>query len=939
MLLVVYNGFSQQNPSSLKWKEIDAEHLRVVFPEGLEKQAKKTADLIDFLYTAENKTLNAAPRKIPLLLYNQSTVSNGFVGLRPWRSAWYITPSQYASDLTNEDWFYTLGSHEFRHAVQYAKSNMYFTKLMSILFGQTGVLMGQYSYPYWYFEGDAICTETGLSNIGRGRIPQFDMGIRAILTNDIKIKYDKAKFRSYKTFYPGHYNLGWLLTSYARIKYGADIWDKTLESSSKYSFWPYAFSVALKKHTGLNEKKLYDEAMNYYDSVWTKNIAGIKETEVKIINKEKKKSWTKYTEPNFINDSHILVKKSSMRSDITSFYMIDAEGKEYKIKATDAELVSFAKNKAVWARTYPDLRWQLRSYSDIIVFDIAEQTEKRLTIKQKLFAPAISPDGKRIAATEYNEYMQCALVILDAETGKEVLRHEARNNDFFRTPSWDNENKKIVFTKSNEEGTVISIFDTETQTVKNITKRSYENVGRPVFYKNYIIYNSPYSGIGNIYAINIDSGKRYQITSRKYGAYNPKIRGDKMLFIDYSDEGYDIAEMILKESNWKPIEDVKYRGTNTADIIQKQEQGKNVLNPKIIPKKEYKIKKYNRLKDAVNIHSWGIYTTPPDELTPDGIFNYKPEVAFEIYSANIMNTVFGSVGGRYNINEQTFSSEISTIFKRYYPEFSFSGRWAERSLNYGDLGNDRWEEYTATSKVSVPFNFSSGIYYRGAKLQSSYSFIQRKDKDYRYLSESGDGNFSTLSYSGYLYSFRHTATQDINPEFGYFLYAGYQHTPFNTNIYGNQFSLLSSFYLPGFLRHHSINLKTGYEQQRKDFDNYNYYWFNTSQSFARGYDFRAFRKYFSFSANYEFPVWYPDFNIGPFAYFKRIRGNIFYDYSHLNVLGYDDTANYQSTGLELYLQMYLFRLSEPVEIGGRFSYLLDGTNTLVPEFIALSIPF
>ncbi|NPA68534.1 MAG: hypothetical protein GXO50_08000 [Chlorobi bacterium] len=947
-LIIIETVYSQQNPPSVKWMEINSEHVKVIFDKGLEKQAAKVANFIDYLYPLETKTLKGNPRKIPLIIYNNSTISNGFVGLRPWRSAWYITPSQYAADLTTEDWFYTLGSHEFRHAVQYDKSNKYFTKLLSILTGQSGILTGQYSYPYWYFEGDAVCMETGLSDKGRGRMPQFNMGIRTILLNNKKISYDKAKFRSYKTFYPGHYNLGWLLTSYAREHYGANIWDKTLETSAKYSFWPYAFSLALKYHTGLNEKQLYEKAMHDLDSAWTNKIKNLKIDSIEVINRAPKKSWTKYTEPVFTDDNNILVKKSSMKSDITSFYIIDKNGNEKKIKATDAGIISAACGKITWARRYPDIRWQLRDYSDIIIFDIKTEKEKRLTKKQKLFAPALSSDGKKIAAVEFTDEMKCALVIIDAETGKTINKFPANSNDFYRTPSWNDNNDKVVLTRSNENGTALSIINTETGEITDILPVSPENTGRPAFYKDYILYNSPYNGIGNIYAVNINTKERFQVTSRKYGAYNPKVKDDEMLFIDYSEEGYDIAKITLNEKKFMPIEKVKFYGLNTADIIQKQEQGKNMLKPELIPDKKFEPKKYNRFKNALNIHSWGLYLNEPDDYS--NLSNYNPEAGVKIYSANILNTVFGSIGGTYNINEETLSSNITAIFKRFYPEFSISGNWAERRAVYtlydqdADkyyLAEDRWNERKATLKTSVPFNFSKGIFYKGANISASYSFVNRNNKDYRYISESAEGNFSALSYSGQIYAFRHTATQDIYPKTGYFLYATYSNTPFNTDIYGHQFASVLSVYLPGIINHHSLNLKFGFETQRSDFDN-TYYWFGSPLSFPRGYDYKAFDKLSVFQVNYAFPLWYPDFNIGPLTYLKRIRAGLFYDYADLNEIGIDASRKYASAGLEMFFEMYVFRLSEPIEIGGRVSYIINqfssSDDRFVPEFIVLSIP-
>ena len=165
--------------------------------------------------------------------------------------------------------------------------------------------MGEYSIPYWFFEGDAVAIETSLSEGGRGRIPQFDMPIRTMLLTNKKISYDKAKFGSYKTFVPGYYNLGYQLVSQARVMYGEDVWNKTLNHTSKISFWPYAFSRGLKKASGLNEKKLYKKVMSHLDSTWEDELKNITITNAKIINTKEKKSWTKYTEVNYLNENQI----------------------------------------------------------------------------------------------------------------------------------------------------------------------------------------------------------------------------------------------------------------------------------------------------------------------------------------------------------------------------------------------------------------------------------------------------------------------------------------------------------------------------------------------------------------------------------------------------------------------------------------------------------
>ncbi len=913
-------------PSKTKWKEINTKNAKIIFPVEMTENAQEAANLINYVYTLETKTLKSPPKKIPLIIYNTSTVTNGYVGLRPWRTGWYITPSQYATDLNTDYWFYTLAAHEYRHAVQYTHSNKRFTKILSTLFGQTGILMGQYSYPGWFFEGDAVCTETALGNGGRGRIPQFEMGLRTILLSNKKITYDKTKLFSYKEFYPGYYNLGWSLTSYARQQFGAELWNDVISESTKYSFWPFAFSRSLKKNTGLNEKKLFQAALQSLDSVWTKDALSIKETPITIINKTKKKSWTKYTEPHFLNDGSIICKKASLDGDITAFYKINKDGTEKKIKNTDAGMFSVSGNKIVWARTIPDLRWKLRNYSDIIIFDVETKKEKRITKKAKYFAPAISPNGKIIVAVEYNNVMKTSLVFLDAETGKLLNKIESANNDFIRTPTWSANGKNIVYTNTNKVGTALSIINYENSLIKELLPHGHENIGKPIFYKDYIIYNSPYDGIGNIYALNINTKEKYRVISAKFGAYNPQIKDDKMIFINYNAEGYDIAEIELNPENWEEISNIKKYVFERVENLVKQEQGKGVMTSELVPDTIFEVKKYSKVRHSLNFHSWGIDS------------DLDSKIGANLYTANVLNTVFGIANAYYDVNEERFSTNVITRFSRFYPVIDIIGGYAQRNVYYSSLEeNDEWTEFKGKFNLSLPLDFSRGIYRRGANISTGYIYTHKIDKEFRYLSESGNGNFSSLQYTASIYNFRKQALRDINPKFGQFLYVTYKNTPFKQVNEGYQFSILGSVYFPGILKHHSLNIKAGYENQRT-YDAFDY-WFSSPQNFPRGYDFVGFEELKQANVDYDFPVFYPEFNIGPLVYFTRLRAGIFYDYAYLRLLGESNTTNYQSVGLESYLQFYVFRLENPFEIGGRISYLLDGSNVIDYQFITFRIPF
>ena len=964
-ILIISKVFAQsQNPPNTEWMQIKTEHLKVIFPAEIEDEAQRAANLVEYLYKYETKTLKSQPKKLPLLLFNQSTVANGFAGLRPRRSVWFTTPSQYASDLGNTDWLSLLASHEFRHIVQYSKSNHYMTKVLSILFGQTGLLAGEYSIPFWFFEGDAVCTETAFSNLGRGRIAQFEMPIRTLLLNDKTYSYDKAKFRSYKNYYPSHYNLGWLMTSYARYKYGADIWDKVLTNTSKISLWPYAFSVSLKKYTGLNEKNLYKEAMQFLKEKWTLETKDKKYTKALKINQAKKKVWTKYTEAAYLSDGNILAKKADLK-EITWFYIIQPDGTEKKLFPTDAGMVSVAGTKAVWERHIPDARYGYRDYSDIMILNVKTKTnnekirqvdtvkkiekykvtQKRLTFKQKYFSPALSPNAKQIAVAEYTSEMKSALIIIDAETGKEIKRFPNKLNDVIRTPAWSEDGKFITYTSSSQKGTALNILDLKTEKVKTVIPYTYENIGRPVFYKNYILYNSPFSGTGNIFAVDTKTKRRYQITSRKYGAYNPKVQGEKLLFSDYSVEGYDIAEMTLTPNLWKDITDIDFRYRfKLAEKVKSQEQGRNILNPDLIYPMKYEVTKYWKFKDAINLHSWmfGASFTTPDSLDKPGlaVTDFVTDVNASIYTGNYLNTIFGVAGVGYNLQEKTTSYYASMRVSKFYPIFDVTGSYGQRYLNYGEEfgGEDRWTEKRLAFSATIPLNFSRGVYSRGADLKVNYSFVQMEDKSSaRYITQSTEGNFATMSYTASAYNFREKSLRDMYPKFGQFLYLTYKHTPFNTNIVGSQFSAYASMYFPGLFSNNSLNIKGGFEQQREFANQTDYYWFSTPQSFPRGHGLELFDQIIKGSVDYRFPIWYPELNLGTILYFKRLRGGLFYDYAQTKLGGTGKI--YQSAGVELHLMFYAFRLALPLEIGFRGSYLFDNNNTFYPEIVFAGINF
>ncbi len=300
-------------PPSVKWKQINTPHFKIILPEGFEIQGQRMANTLEHLYEPVSKSLNVKPRKIPIILQNQHAISNGFVTLGPRRSEFYtMAPQNYNFTGTN-DWLDMLAVHELRHIVQYDKSRIGFTKFVYFLLGdntQNAVASG--AVPSWFWEGDAVGIETALTHSGRGRFPDFSKAFRANLLEKGSFNYSKQYLRSFKDFIPNHYVLGYHFSTYIKNNYGQTAMEDILEKTWKVPFIPFQYSFAMQKSTGSKMPVLYQQMMNDLKEKWQHQINSEELTSYKRITKRDSKIYTNYTFPQAIDGGGILVLKSGL---------------------------------------------------------------------------------------------------------------------------------------------------------------------------------------------------------------------------------------------------------------------------------------------------------------------------------------------------------------------------------------------------------------------------------------------------------------------------------------------------------------------------------------------------------------------------------------------------------------------------------------------------
>ena len=319
-----------QNPRGLRWQEVRTPHFRVIYTGGIDSAAQRTAARLEQLHGPDVATLGVSPRPISVVLQNQTTVPNGFVTFLPRHAEFFTTPQQ-GFGLGTVDWLDGLAVHEFRHVGQFEKARQGVGRVLGPLLGDGALGVAAVGVPQWFFEGDAVGTETALTRSGRGRIPSFNVGMRANLLAGRRYTYQKAVNGSLRDNVPDWYVLGYFMTSYLKTHYGPAVWSKVLDSYYRFPFYPFSFSNGIRRTTGLTVEQLYERTMTEIDSTWrTQQAAQPAATPVReLASSASEKIFTQYQYPQYVTDSTVLALKTGL-DNAPQLVLLGRRGRERK---------------------------------------------------------------------------------------------------------------------------------------------------------------------------------------------------------------------------------------------------------------------------------------------------------------------------------------------------------------------------------------------------------------------------------------------------------------------------------------------------------------------------------------------------------------------------------------------------------------------------------
>lgn len=905
LLLFLTTGLSAQqfggNPPSLKWRQINTDTARVIFPAGLESQAQQVAAIVNTLSNTTVTTIGGRRQKINIVFENQTIIPNGYVSLAPFRSEFQLTPEQNSFDLGSLPWHEMLAIHEYRHVQQYNNYRVGLSRAFYYLFGEGGqALANSLAIPNWFWEGDAVYQETLVSDQGRGRLPYFFNGYHALWAGDKRYSWMKLRNGSLRDYVPDWYPLGYMMVAYGRERYGDQFWKKVTLDAAAFSGLFYPLQKSIEKYAGISFLQFRWNALDHFRRQTSDQPDEYARAHRHFVADE--------AFPQLTAKDELLYMRSSYKR-IPAFMIRDPRGRDIRLGTRAVSIdnyFSYRNGKAVYAAYESDPRWSWRDYSVIRVLDLSTGEDTKITSRSRYFAPDISADGRQIVAVEESTDGACMLHLLDSHTGAVEQVIPNRDALFYTYPKFRPDGKIVSAVRNTKGEMALAVLDSRDGSAVYLTPFSFQTIGYPSVDRDTIWFTASRDGRDQVFAA--AGGRLFKVslpeTDPATGQYAFQASGGKYAWMDFTAVGYALNTTDGGKTRLEPLSDEQWDRPLVVQGIDSLERGPAHLLDRI-GAGNYPVSRYPANFRLLNFHSWRPYINDP---------NYM----FSLVSQNVLNTLQSEFYVAYNRNEQYKEIGADATYGALFPwidagwDYIFDRNTLVRS------GKLFWNEMDSYAGFSVPLDLIRGK--SSTSLQFGTDLVyERQYFTGLYKDSLKDDGFA---YARSFLSFSHQIQQaqlQIYPRLAQSLYLSYDRALNSTGA--NQFLASGFLYLPGLFFTHNLVLGAAWQGR----DLFNQGGFSNGFPFSRGYTAENFYRMYRLAANYHLPLVYPDWGFGNLIYFLRIRANLFYDYTNVQDFytnGADFNAVFRSFGTEIYFDTKWWN-QLPISFGIRYSRLLD----------------
>jgi Tol biopolymer transport system component len=559
LLLGQVPGALEHDPR-LSWYTLETEHFAVHFScsdrlnEERARLAQELADICEYVYSIITPVTGWAPRtRVQVVVVDSYDEMNGWAVPFPDNTIVVIPSPPGASRSRDDDWLRSLVLHEYSHIVQMDQVHGIAAALRAV-FGR--VVLPNALAPAWLHEGYAIYNETRFSSGGRLRSTEYDMMARAAADAHRLLPVDRCGGYELQRYPGGNapYLYGAWLYQYAAGTAGPDVWEEYNRSRS--AGLPYCENWHARRVMGMSGHRLWKlTGQDLVRRAATARLGLGDTTRPERFTREG--GWTSWP----------LWSRSG-----AEVYYVSGTGLEYPaIKAfdtTDKSTRALMRGRVrgnltlspdgrelAFSRT--DLVGNYREASDLFALNLRHGTVRRLTRGERAKDPDFAPDTTLLVYVASHDG-RSSLRILDLTSGASSVLTEPIDRTSFHGPRFSPSGRWIAVGVSRPGGaTDIELVDRLTGWTVPVTDDRAVDL-HPCWSRTgrYLFFVSDRSGVFNLYAYHVATGKTLRCSNVPYGAFTPAVSPDnrRIALTTYSADGYDVSVMPLDIRQWQEAE-------------------------------------------------------------------------------------------------------------------------------------------------------------------------------------------------------------------------------------------------------------------------------------------------------------------------------------------------------------------------------------------------
>ncbi len=560
---------AQAPPPDAPWRTLESPHFRITFPASLEPLARRTAGVAEEARERLEAAFLAPPdERIELVLTDHVDASNGFASVAPRpRIVIYARPPVDGRALSHyDDWLDLVVVHELAHVIHLDRTGG-LGRLLRGVFGRvpsTWPFFPGLAAPRWVVEGLATWYESALTTAGRVHGSEFPMYVRAAALEG-RLESIGAASGETGAWPAGQrpYLYGSLFFEWLLERHGSEGMARFVEAVAG-QWVPYRLNAAARTAFGVSFDEEWDAWAADVEAraeAWARTVAarspGVPAPER--LTHGARQALHARVSP---DGARLAYARSDGRSDsrivVTTTEDGGGAGEARSFRTNGAAVFDWLPGGGVVFQQFGyDGPWRI--WSDLYVAD-AGGGVRRVTRRARLDHPSATPDGRRAVAVRTTGGFT-DLVVVDLADGRVETVAPGADSVHWAFPAVSPDGRWIAAGRWTPEALFEPVVLDATTGDVVLRLEPGRSVDLGVAWSPdgaAVVFASDRSGVTNLYARPVDPaagemGPLRQVTDVATGVAFPSVSPDgRWIHLSlYGAEGWDVARLPWDPERWR----------------------------------------------------------------------------------------------------------------------------------------------------------------------------------------------------------------------------------------------------------------------------------------------------------------------------------------------------------------------------------------------------